>query len=198
MDFLFDIGRVLLGFDFESSLKRLLPQDDEAALAGLLQAIDARDGYECGTMQSDEFIHMCIERSGVQCSHAAFAAAWKSIFFRNLPMMEDVRGLLDHPHHRLILFSNTNEMHWQAISEQFPEFALFHGRVLSFRVGAMKPSESIYQHAIHRYGLVPGKTCYIDDLPQNIETGESMGFRCHLYSMDAHAAFRQWLMRELV
>ncbi len=47
----------------------------------------------------------------------------------------------------------------------------------------------MYEQAIERFGLVPGETLYIDDLPANIETGKAMGFQTHQYDLNNHAAF---------
>jgi HAD superfamily hydrolase (TIGR01509 family) len=65
--------------------------------------------------------------------------------------------------------------------------------VLSYQTGHIKPEAEIYQLAIDQYGLTPGRTGYIDDLPGNIEAGSAAGFICHQYCAKRHAAFRDWL-----
>jgi putative hydrolase of the HAD superfamily len=69
--------------------------------------------------------------------------------------------------------------------------------VLSYQVGAIKPEEAIYRHAIEHHGLRPEETRYIDDLPANIATGERLGFRCWQYELQDHASFEAWLARQL-
>jgi putative hydrolase of the HAD superfamily len=95
--------------------------------------------------------------------------------------------------HRMILFSNINAIHCPWIFEAYPEFSCFHGAVLSFETGFIKPHPEIYQHAIRRHGLVPAETLYIDDMPENIATGRDFGFHCHPYNLNDHAAFTRWL-----
>jgi glucose-1-phosphatase len=95
--------------------------------------------------------------------------------------------------HQLILFSNTNSIHCPWVFENYPEFSLFHGAVLSFEVGANKPHPQIYQSAVDTHSLVPESTLYIDDLPENIATGREFGFHCFQYDLKDHAAFDQWL-----
>jgi len=99
--------------------------------------------------------------------------------------------------HRLILFSNTNAIHCPWVFEAFPEFSLFHGAVLSYEVGAIKPQPEIYQHAIEKFSLTPENTFYIDDLPANIATGQEFGFQTHQYHLTNHAAFEHWLSQKL-
>jgi len=99
--------------------------------------------------------------------------------------------------HRLILFSNTNAIHCPWMFDQFPEFSLFNGAVLSFEVGSIKPHPEIYQYAIDSHALVPSEVLYIDDLPDNIAAGKRFGFRCFQYDLNDHSAFEKWLAENL-
>ncbi|MEI6675370.1 MAG: HAD family phosphatase [Verrucomicrobiota bacterium] len=197
MTFLFDIGRVLLDFDFESLLARLLPPDSEAAHVRLGVLLERKDEFETGAIEPDAYIAWALEVLGSDASPDEFRYAWCHIFTPNLPMSQTVRELAA-AGHRLILFSNTNALHCPWVLEFFPGFSLFHAAVLSFQVGAIKPDPAIYQHAIATHGLDPAATFYIDDLAENIATGRAHGFRCFQYDLANHPAFRQWLCEENV
>jgi glucose-1-phosphatase len=196
MTFLFDIGRVLLDFDFESSLSRLLPQDTPNHTERLTRLLDRKDEFESGAIDHDSYTSWALEILGSTATVSEFRNAWQQIFTPNEPMWECVRKLAADGH-RLILFSNTNAIHCPWIFETYPEFALFHGSVLSFEAGSIKPHSEIYQHAIRVHELDPAETLYIDDLPDNIATGEQHGFRSWQYDLNDHAAFESWLAREL-
>jgi putative hydrolase of the HAD superfamily len=192
MTFLYDIGRVLLDFDFESSLFRLLPPDCDDPHGRLERLLERKDEFEAGKVPVDEYVDWAIGVLGCNATHDDFRFRWQRIFTRNEPMWERVRGL-NARGHRLILFSNTNAIHCPWVFGEFPEFSLFHGAVLSFEVGAIKPHPPIYQHALDAHSLDPAQTLYIDDLPQNIATGREFGFHCHQYDLRNHAAFEEWL-----
>ena len=192
MTFLYDIGRVLLDFDFESSLARLLPPDCPDPRGRMERLLERKDEFEAGKVPADEYVDWAIRVLGCDASREDFRDHWQRIFTRNEPMWERVRDLHGRGH-RLILFSNTNAIHCPWVFEEFPEFSLFHGAVLSFEVGAIKPHPPIYQHALDVHGLDPAKTLYIDDLPQNIATGIEFGFHCHQYDLRKHDAFERWL-----
>ena len=98
---------------------------------------------------------------------------------------------------KLVLFSNTNSMHISWLLENYEVFEDFEGRVFSHEVGLRKPDPSIYRHAIEAFGLTPEETLYLDDLPENIATGHSMGLRCHQYARERHHQFIDWLDQEL-
>ena len=192
MTFLYDIGRVLLDFDFESSLSRLLPADCPDPAARLTRLLDRKDDFEAGMIDPDEYIHWALGVLGSPATPAEFRHAWQRIFTPNDPMWHCVRKL-SAAGHRLILFSNTNAIHCPWVFEAYPEFSLFDGAVLSFETGTIKPHPPIYQHAVDAHDLVPESTLYIDDLPQNIATGREFGFHCWQYDLSDHAAFERWL-----
>ena len=192
MTFLYDIGRVLLDFDFEGSLTRLLPADCPDPEARLARLLDRKDAFESGAIAADDYIDWALQVLDSGSTPEQFRDAWRNIFTPNQPMWDCVRKLAGRGH-RLILFSNTNAIHCPWVFEAFPEFDLFDAAVLSFEAGAIKPEPPIYQHAIRVHDLVPSDTLYIDDLPANIATGREFGFHCWQYDMRDHAAFESWL-----
>ena len=195
-DYLFDIGKVLLDFDFETSLTTLLPADHPAPVAALSKLIAKKDDFEAGLISVGDYTNWALKIMESTATTEQFHNAWQNIFTPNLPMWETARTLAAQGH-RLILFSNTNAIHCPKIFEQFPEFSLFHGSILSFEVNSIKPHPEIYQHAIDKYSLVPENTLYIDDLPANIATGNTFNFRTHQYDLNNHQDFENWLSKQL-
>jgi putative hydrolase of the HAD superfamily len=191
-DFLFDIGKVLLDFDFESSLRKFLPASHPDPAAALDQLLARKDEFETGRISTEDYTRWALETLGTDASPEIFHHAWRNIFTPNRPMWETVRKL-HNAGHRLILFSNTNAIHCPWIFEAYPEFSLFHSAILSYEVGSIKPQQEIYRHAIDKYALTPENTLYIDDLPANIATGQEFGFQTHTYQLTNHPAFELWL-----
>lgn len=192
MTFLFDIGRVLLDFDFESSLARLFPPDTPDTSERLTRLLDRKDEFEAGKIDVASYTSWALEVLETQASHDEFHGAWRDIFTPNEPMWRHVRQFAADGH-RLILFSNTNGIHVPWIYDEFPEFHLFHDAVMSYQTGFIKPQPEIYQLAIERHGLIPAETLYIDDLPQNAAAGRAVGFHTWQYELQDHAAFERWL-----
>lgn len=195
-DFLFDIGKVLLDFDFVPSLSRLLPGDHPNPTASLTKLLDKKDEFEAGRISMDDYTAWAIGILGTDTTPEQFHHAWRNIFIPNLPMWDTAR-MLSSQGHRLILFSNTNAIHCPWVFGAYPDFSIFHGSILSFEVDSIKPHPEIYQHAIDKYSLIPENTLYIDDLPANIATGNDFGFRTHQYDLTNHAAFEHWLSQQL-
>lgn len=196
MTFLFDIGKVLIDFDFESSLRRLLPADSPDADERLAKMLDRKDEFESGRIELEDYIPWALDILGPGIPRDAFIDAWRRIFTPNLPMWRTVEELHGSGH-QLILFSNTNPIHCPWIFDEYEILRRFHAAVLSFETGSIKPHDSIYQHAIEAHGLIPRETLYIDDLSANISTGRRLGFRSFQYDLNDHPSFESWLAGEL-
>ena len=192
MTFLFDIGRVLLDFDFESALAKLLPADCPDAAARMARLLDRKDEFETGAIPPDDYVAWALDVLGSDASPETFCKTWQRIFTPNRPMWDHVDALAA-AGHRLILFSNTNGIHCPWIFHEFDGFDRFHHAVLSYEIGSVKPDPTFYRHAIATHRLDPAETLYIDDLPANIATGQQFGFHCHLYDLRNHQAFVNWL-----
>lgn len=193
-DFLFDLGKVLLDFEFEPSLSKLLPPGSPSSSLSTLLA--KKDEFEAGLIPVDEYTTWAIATLQSNATPREFHEAWQNIFTPNPPMWEVVRKLASDGH-RLILFSNTNAIHCPWVFQEYPEFSIFPHAVLSYEVNSIKPQPEIYQYAIDTYSLIPEKTLYIDDLPANIETGKKFGFISHQYDLQNHQAFLSWLEANL-
>jgi putative hydrolase of the HAD superfamily len=194
--FLFDVGKVLLDFDFESSLRTLFPDDEPGVDSRLARVLEPKDAFERGELSLDEYLDIALGILGPPTTRESFCEAWRNIFTPNPPMW-DVVSRLKADGHRLLLFSNTNAIHCPWFIENFEVFSAFEGGTYSFKAGSMKPDPGIYQSAITEHQLIPGETLYIDDLPGNIETGRSLGFRSHQYDLADHPAFERWLDEEM-
>ena len=194
--FLFDIGKVLLDFDFESSLEKLLPPGVEDSAQRLAKILEPKDSFERGDIPLDDYVEMSLSILGPSVTRESFFNHWRNIFTPNMPMWKAVEKL-HKAGHRLFLFSNTNAIHTPWILENFDIFRYFEAGTYSFEVGRMKPEPEIYHAAITNHRLDPAHTLYIDDLPANIATGKEMGLRCHQYDLEDHAAFEHWLEQEM-
>lgn len=195
--FLFDIGRVLLDFDFESSLARLIPPGVKNAPERIYRVLQRKDALEGGQIDPIDFAEWALKILASDATPQQFYHAWQQIFTLNAPMWQCVRQLAA-DRHSLMLISNINAIHCPWIFTTYPEFTFFEHRILSFELGTLKPEPAIYQYAIDTHQLNPAETIYIDDQPQNIATGRSLGFLCWQYDLNHHQAFEDWLKKTLL
>lgn len=182
---LFDIGNVLLRFDFSVALRALGSLSDSADPAAVLADVDrVKVAYEDGKIDRAAFIRGVFDVLRYRGTEGEFVAAWEDIFEPNAPMWALVEQL--HSRLPLYLLSNTSDIHRDYIFRRYPLFARFAEGIYSFEVRASKPGRRIFEIARQRLQLDPARTLFIDDLLPNIETAQALGFICHHYHHERH------------
>jgi putative hydrolase of the HAD superfamily len=183
--FLFDIGNVLLKFDFSLALNALADRSEVHDPVAALALIDqVKAAYEDGQFDRATFLRAVFDVIAYRGTEAEFVSAWEDIFEPNEPMLALVEQL--HERYPLFLLSNTNDLHVDYIFRRYPAFRHFSGGTYSYAVHASKPDRAIYEIACRDLGLEPAATFFIDDLLPNIETARMLGFQTHHYHFQRH------------
>lgn len=178
----FDLGNVLLFFSREKMLKQIadLCQLEQHAMEKLLISSNYMDLYEKGLISSEQFYQYVAARARAPITFAALAHAASDIFQPNeeaYPFLEELkkRGT------RLILLSNTNEVHFAFARAHYPFLQLFDHFILSYEVNSIKPEPRIYTRALQE-ALCPKEACfYTDDIPEFITAAREQGIDAEQY-----------------
>ncbi|NBV85847.1 MAG: HAD family phosphatase [Verrucomicrobia bacterium] len=188
---IFDIGNVLLRFDFGQTLSRIAPLCS-VSIGEIPSRLEPwKVQLESGRMDGSAFLEKAAEVLGYTGSHEVLQKAWQEIFSPIAPMHALV-ATLSQP---LYLLSNTNGLHAEYFLSEYPVFRHFTDAVYSHEAGVMKPDPAIYHHALEKFGLSPQNTLFIDDLLPNIEAADSLGLLTHHYHHERHEAFLAELRR---
>lgn len=189
--FIFDIGNVLLPFDFSVALRKL---KEHSEVESLVEAIEpVKFAYESGRIGRAEFVSKIRDVLNYTGSEAEFVEAWEDIFTENTPMLDLVRALKGR--YPLYLLSNTSDLHMDYVFRRYPVFNLFDDAVYSYLAKCFKPDRRIYEIALERFGLVASETVFIDDLKANIEAALELGFNAIHYDFRNHGELDAELRR---
>lgn len=193
---LFDMGGVLVDldtdrcFDALSALGLNTGMDvNQLSVAG----VDSRSSrfhvvfhdYQKGKVTTSQFLsfaHTCC-REGV--SDKQILESWNSMLVafpeKRMDMLKHLRRTK-----KVYMLSNINDAHWEYVKSVFmnrdgyrPQDCFDHV-FLSFAMGLEKPDREIFDAAVREVGLVPERTLYLDDMPDNIAIGNRLGFRTRL------------------
>jgi HAD superfamily hydrolase (TIGR01509 family) len=174
----FDLGKVLVDFDYSLVARRLrartsIPLEDVAAR---LDQSPLLVEYETGRISTPEFFRRVQQLTGYQGTLEDFAVEFGDIFS---PIDEMIawHGELRARGIPTFIFSNTNELAVRHIRSAFPFFAGFDAYIYSHQVGAMKPEAKIYEVVENVTGRRGEAILYIDDRPENIAAGAARGWR---------------------
>jgi putative hydrolase of the HAD superfamily len=180
---LFDLGNVLIPFDFKRGYAGI------AGLTGLageeIRARLARTDYvhrlESGGMNGREFVAALGALCEVELPYARFCEVWSSIFLPETLLPETLLAALA-ARYRLVLLSNTNDLHFEFLERTYPLLRHFHARVLSHEVKAMKPEAAIYAAAIRAAGCAPEECFYTDDIPEYVAAARGHGIDAEVFA----------------
>ena len=181
--FLFDIGNVLVTFDFRVAAAgykaRSTCNGDPIELIS-----DLTVQLEDGRLPGVEFLPLAMERMDFKGTAEEFVSIWEEIFEPNQPVWDLVEQLQGRwPLH---ILSNTSDIHHQSLFRDFAIFSRFDSGVYSYAAGLAKPDPAIYAHTAEVLGIDPATTFYVDDLVENYEAGKAAGFDAFHYHPGRH------------
>jgi len=184
----FDLGKVMLDFDYGIAVRRLLPwvRLGLGELRRLFEQSPLLPEYEIGGMSTAEFFARVQAATGFAGDLSAFAELFADVF-SELPAMVAVQAEVRQRGVPTYVLSNTNELTIQYIRRHFPFFGQFDGYVLSYEHGAMKPAPRLYEVAEQLAGLRGADLFYLDDLPENVEAARRRGWQAVVHESAAQS-----------
>lgn len=179
---LFDLGNVIVPLDFARAYRKAsrLTGLNEREIAKLLDESGLAVPYESGWITSAEFHRRTEELLGLGLGFDDFGALWGDMFGEEPLIGEEFLDELKEDV-GFAMLSNTNELHFQWITQRYAVARRFETTILSYEVGAMKPDAKIYQAALEATGSRPEECFFTDDKPENIEGARAVGIQAELF-----------------
>lgn len=174
----FDLGKVLIDFDFDIALYRVrqkssLTEEEIQEQIGVLQ--DAIDHYETGKISTPDFFNQLKENFKFEGEVEELKTIWQEIFTPFDDHIQMARMLAQY--YPTALISNTSEAHIDYCTRRFDFMSIFKKRFYSYEIGVMKPDPEIYLHALKEMNADKFTTLFIDDREDNIMTPSKMGWQ---------------------
>lgn len=172
----FDLGKVLIDFDFRRAYRTLesLCPYAAAEIPKRLAATNLVERFETGLVEPRDFVEQFSGILDMHLDYDHFCRIWSSIFTGTLVPESLLEGLA--ARYRLLLLSNTNVLHFEMLRQNYgPMLRHFHHLILSYQVHAHKPRPEIFQAAVERAGCRPEECFYTDDIPAFVEAARQMG-----------------------
>ncbi len=182
----FDIGNVLIYWDRRNLYRKLIP--DTADMENFLKDV-------CSTAWHES------QDAGASCAaataalkarfpeHAVLIDAFYDRFGEMLggqvPGMEQVVMGLKARNIRVYGLSNWPEEMFRH-AETYDIVSHFDGVVISGREKVKKPDPRLFHVLFERYGIIPERALFVDDVADNVATGIALGMHGHLFR-DAEA-----------
>lgn len=186
---IFDIGRVLMNYDWDGYLKKLFPKGETARAVkdalftkGVWDELDRevwsldriRAGFVAAAPGYRTEILTAFDRLGEAFTHRPYAKDW-------------ITGLKKRGYQVLYL-SNYSTYAIEANRDVLDFLPLMDGGIFSRDVKLIKPDPAIYRAIIDRYSLTPGECVFIDDTKPNVEEAARQGIHAIHFVDYAQAA----------
>lgn len=172
---IFDLGKTLVPFDFDRGFRTIAqdcPYPPEEIRQRLL-GTNLASRFESGQMTPEDFVREVEQVLSLREGHR-FTSAWNEIFLPEPLVPEEALDYL-HARYRLLLLSNTNALHFEWLVAQYPLLRHFDHYVLSFRVGAMKPSPAIFEEALRHAQCAAEECFFTDDIEAYVQAARDLG-----------------------
>lgn len=182
---IFDLGNVVAFFDHRRACRQLAQLAKEPVTEdSVYQAVFASSlelDFDCGRITASVFVERLRAVLGLAGQEETVSAAWADIFCAN----DDVQSLLPHLKRsgsRLVLASNTNELHFEQIERQFgAALAVFDEFVLSCRLGFRKPEVIFFERCLEAARAAPEDCIFLDDRPDFVAVARLLGMSGIVY-----------------
>ncbi len=127
--------------------------------------------FESGRIRYPEFRGRLKEELGLAVSDEEYDrtfTGWiRGMYPGAAELLRDLRQ-----HYTVACFSNTNEVHWETLVNDYDLPDYFEKQFASFRMGRVKPDREAFLQVLDELGCPPETVLFLDDSPANISAAE--------------------------
>jgi len=182
MNFIFDIGNVLIDFKPEQFLHTLLKNPtDERKINEIIFESDEWIKLDEGTITPKQACSNFCEREPEYQELIIKVMDKLSEMFTPIQKTIELLPKIKKLGHKLYYLSNFHKELSLFIQNKFSFFGLFEGGVFSCDVHMVKPSAEIYHFILDKYKLEPKDCVFFDDTDVNVVVAEKIGIRGVLF-----------------
>jgi len=180
---IFDFGDIFLNLDKPATLREMEKFNIKEVPETIL---NCNLDYEQGKISSEDFLKTYASEFR-DFGEEEIIRSWNAILV-DFPQyrLEFIKKLSEEKKYKLILLSNTNEIHIQWVEENVPFFRefkdCFDAFYLSHEINFRKPDAAIYEFVLNSHDLMPEECLFIDDTKENTDAAAALGI--HTWNLD--------------
>ncbi len=175
---IFDIGNVLIDFDWDGHIKRICGDLSEEALYRINFAAwgnNRWDKFDLGIDAREVISEMLSYAPEYSKEMRALFANFGDCFIRRdstIPWLQNLKSR----GYKVYYLSNYSHIAIESNRECLDFLPLMDGGIFSCDVHVIKPNREIYALLAEKYNLVPDECVFIDDLERNVQGARDFGF----------------------
>jgi FMN phosphatase YigB (HAD superfamily) len=184
----FDFGNVIGFFSRQKAAEQLLrfapPDVTSERIITFLYENDLEARFEANEFASSHLLQVLRDEFELRGSDDELSLAYSDMFWPNehacrlVPLLQGK--------YRLVLLSNTNDLHYRHFRRQFADtLDRFDVLIVSHEVRLRKPDPRIFAHAQTLTAAAAQECLFLDDVPANVEAARAYGWQGVVYERDA-------------
>jgi putative hydrolase of the HAD superfamily len=176
---LFDLGGVVIDFDFERAFRSWADRADcdPSLIKERFSLDDAYEQHERGEIPATRYFAALRQSLGIDLSDDDFLEGWNDVYLGPVAGMADVLSLAQQ-RWPLFAFTNSNPSHQSVWEVRYvEELQPFHTVFVSSDLGCRKPDPEAFQLVAGRMGVAPSEVLFFDDSPGNVDGAREAGMQ---------------------
>ena len=194
---IFDLGGVLIDLHVEHSFAALVAMGADASILTERNCLinEYMMRYDRGDITTEEmFSYIASQLPAAECGteqRSRIAEAWNMMLGEYAPYKFHRLRELRAKGYRVVMLSNTNDGHWDAIERIFesimgePLQAFFDAFYLSYRMHRRKPEPEIFLDLLAAEAAYASDCLFFDDSAENCAAARSVGIEAVLMERNA-------------
>lgn len=176
---IFDFGNVFLNLDLEKGVKESLKHFKIDSFSN--EMLTYNHLYEKGLISTETFLGFYSNRFP-KLSKQLLIDLWNSIL-KDFPehRLKFLQNLALEKKYKLILVSNTNELHMDWVKENIPIYNTFKNCFdafyLSHQIGYRKPDKAVFEFILNKNHFMAQECLFIDDTKEHILSAQQLGIQ---------------------
>lgn len=174
---IFDLGKVIFDMSFDRTYQYWATASGTKFedIKHRFKFDDVYNKFETAELSPAEFRSKMSEKLNISLSDAEFDVGWCNLYLRKYDGIDTLLSELKQSH-KIVAFSNTNEIHARVWKVKYKEtLGLFEKVYSSHEMKARKPSKESYQMILDDLKLKPEETLFLDDNILNCEGAKMLG-----------------------
>jgi putative hydrolase of the HAD superfamily len=177
----FDIGKVLIGFDWDRYIAGLFDEETASHVTAAMFGGSDWKELDRAVLSVDEIVERfhAAGRGYEEAIDEAFARVGECVARRDwvIPLVDSLRER----GYRVYFLSNMSEHVMGSNPEAYDFVDHMDGGVFSCHVRLIKPDPAIFHALFDKYGLTPEECLFVDDQPDNIWASKKLGMKAIRY-----------------
>lgn len=173
---IFDVGRVLVDFNWETRFQQLNYDTDlQNRLINCMFSSDIWNEFDRSVVADEKLLEQFIAIDPACANEITEIFTHVDLMIRQYPYTLEWIKHLKEEEYKIFILSNYSRSTYRKTQTALNFLSLVDGALFSFECGYIKPEPEIYQLLFERFAIDPQCAVFIDDRPMNLDGAAAFG-----------------------